>query len=468
MSAADPDHQRVLGIETSCDETAAAVVAAGRRILSSVVASQIDLHARFGGVVPELAGRAHLELLTPVVAEALERAHADGRPPVDAVAVTCGPGLVGSLLVGLSHAKALAMAWDVPFVGVNHLEGHLFASLLDHPELEWPLVVLLVSGGHTVLVLVEGVGRYRLFGQTLDDAAGEAFDKVARYLGLGYPGGPAVDREAVHGDPSGVRVPAGHARRRLRLLLLRPQDRGGPHGRQGARCADRRRRGVVPRGRRRRAGEQGPPGGGGHRREGAVPGRGGGRELVAAAAHRRGVPGRRRGGAGAEPRHVHRQRGDGGGGGTVALGPRRPEPAVARRRSRTSSSLSPLRATPLPATPLPTTPLPATPLPRTETPAPSADRVGACGRAPIASRRPRRGPDHPVRLVVCPGHRSGAPARCGRAGHGRSPRGPVGPHGAVEGLGRAGVRLLHQLREPQGQRAGGQPPRRLHGVLGAP
>jgi N6-L-threonylcarbamoyladenine synthase len=207
MSAADPDHQRVLGIETSCDETAAAVVAAGRRILSSVVASQIDLHARFGGVVPELAGRAHLELLTPVVAEALERAHADGRPPVDAVAVTCGPGLVGSLLVGLSHAKALAMAWDVPFVGVNHLEGHLFASLLDHPELEWPLVVLLVSGGHTVLVLVEGVGRYRLLGQTLDDAAGEAFDKVARYLGLGYPGGPAVDREAVHGDPSAFAFP---------------------------------------------------------------------------------------------------------------------------------------------------------------------------------------------------------------------------------------------------------------------
>ena len=198
---------RVLGIETSCDETAAAVVDDGPRVVSSVVSSQVDLHARYGGVVPELAGRAHLELLTPVIAEALERAGADAHPPVDAVAATCGPGLVGSLLVGISHGKALAMAWDVPFVGVNHLEGHLFASLLDHPELEWPLVVLLVSGGHTVLVLVEGVGRYRLLGQTLDDAAGEAFDKVARFLGLGYPGGPAVDREAVHGDPSAFAFP---------------------------------------------------------------------------------------------------------------------------------------------------------------------------------------------------------------------------------------------------------------------
>jgi len=197
----------VLGIETSCDETAAAVVAPGPLVVSSVVASQIDLHARFGGVVPELAGRAHIELLTPVVAEALDRAGASGSPPVDAVAVTCGPGLIGSLLVGLSHAKALAMAWEVPFVGVNHLEGHLFAALLDHPDLEWPLVVLLVSGGHTMLVLVEGLGRYRLLGQTLDDAAGEAFDKVARYLGLGYPGGPAVDRIAAEGDPDAFAFP---------------------------------------------------------------------------------------------------------------------------------------------------------------------------------------------------------------------------------------------------------------------
>jgi N6-L-threonylcarbamoyladenine synthase len=206
MSGATTD-ATVLGIETSCDETAAAVVAAGPSVVSSVVSSQIDRHARFGGVVPELAGRAHIELLTPVIEEALERARAAGHGHIDAVAVTCGPGLVGSLLVGLSHAKALAMAWDVPFVGVNHLEGHLFASLLDHPDLEWPLVVLLVSGGHTALVLVEGLGRYRLLGQTVDDAAGEAFDKVARYLGLGYPGGPAIDREAAHGDPGAFAFP---------------------------------------------------------------------------------------------------------------------------------------------------------------------------------------------------------------------------------------------------------------------
>jgi N6-L-threonylcarbamoyladenine synthase len=202
-----PVGMTVLGIETSCDETAAAVVAAGPTVISSVVSSQVDLHARFGGVVPELAGRAHIELLTPVVDEALSRASDAGHDHMDAVAVTCGPGLVGSLLVGLSHAKALAMAWDVPFIGVNHLEGHLFASLLDHPDLEWPIVVLLVSGGHTVLVLVEGLGRYRLLGQTVDDAAGEAFDKVARFLGLGYPGGPAVDREAVHGDPTAFAFP---------------------------------------------------------------------------------------------------------------------------------------------------------------------------------------------------------------------------------------------------------------------
>jgi len=197
----------VLGIETSCDETAAAVVAPGPRIVSSVVSSQVDLHARFGGVVPEIAGRAHLELLGPVIAEALERAAGSGIPPVDAVAVTSGPGLIGSLLVGLSHAKALAMAWEVPFVGVNHLEGHLFATLLEQPDVEWPIVVLLVSGGHTLLVLVEEMGRYRLLGQTLDDAAGEAFDKVARFLGLGYPGGPAIDREAGHGDPSAFAFP---------------------------------------------------------------------------------------------------------------------------------------------------------------------------------------------------------------------------------------------------------------------
>ncbi|MGA7416896.1 MAG: tRNA (adenosine(37)-N6)-threonylcarbamoyltransferase complex transferase subunit TsaD [Acidimicrobiales bacterium] len=199
---------RVLGIETSCDETAASVVDHGTAIASSVVASQIDLHARYGGVVPELAGRAHVELLTPVLADALTEAGSDvSGTGVDAIAVTYGPGLIGSLLVGVAEAKALAVAWDVPFVGVNHLEAHLFASLLEQPDLGWPLVVLLVSGGHTLLVEVTSPGHYRSLGGTIDDAAGEAFDKVARFLGLGYPGGPAIDRVAEDGDPEAFAFP---------------------------------------------------------------------------------------------------------------------------------------------------------------------------------------------------------------------------------------------------------------------
>jgi N6-L-threonylcarbamoyladenine synthase len=206
MAAAGVD--RVLGIETSCDETAAAVVDGGSVIASSVVSSQIDLHARYGGVVPELAGRAHVELLTPVLAEALDRAGSDtSGAGIDAVAVTYGPGLIGSLLVGVAEAKALAMAWGVPLVGVNHLEAHLFASLLEQPDLGWPLAVLLVSGGHTQLIEVTEPGRYRLLGGTIDDAAGEAFDKVARFLGLGYPGGPAIDRIADEGDPTAFAFP---------------------------------------------------------------------------------------------------------------------------------------------------------------------------------------------------------------------------------------------------------------------
>ena len=200
----------VLGIETSCDETAAAVVVDGRTVASSVVSSQVDLHAAYGGVVPELAGRAHLELLDAVVARALHDAGlgtGPAGPAPDAVAATVGPGLIGSLLVGVSEAKALSLAWDVPFVGVNHLEGHLFAALLDHPEVEWPLCVLLVSGGHSMLVSMEGRGRYRLLGSTLDDAAGEAFDKVARFLGLGYPGGPAIEAAAAGGDPVAFSFP---------------------------------------------------------------------------------------------------------------------------------------------------------------------------------------------------------------------------------------------------------------------
>ncbi|MEZ5321663.1 MAG: tRNA (adenosine(37)-N6)-threonylcarbamoyltransferase complex transferase subunit TsaD [Microthrixaceae bacterium] len=196
----------ILGIETSCDETAAALVCGGHTVLSSVVSSQIDLHARFGGVVPEIASRAHLELLIPIVAEAVVSGGcSDG--DVAAVGVTAGPGLIGSLLVGVSAAKALALAWDVPFVAVNHLEAHLYASLLEEPDLEFPVVVLLVSGGHTLLVRMDGPGCFEVLGGTLDDAAGEAFDKVARYLGLGYPGGPAIDRLSERGDPTAIDFP---------------------------------------------------------------------------------------------------------------------------------------------------------------------------------------------------------------------------------------------------------------------
>jgi N6-L-threonylcarbamoyladenine synthase len=203
----------ILGIETSCDETAVAVVSAEGEVRSSVVSSQIELHAAYGGVVPEIAGRAHLELLPAVLARAFSEAGLARRgPALAAVAATSGPGLIGSLLVGLSEAKALALAWGIPFVAVNHLEGHLFAALLDHsgpgrPDPPWPLVVGLVSGGHSLLISMEGPGRYRLLGGTLDDAAGEAFDKVARFLGLGYPGGPAIEQAAAGGDPGAFSFP---------------------------------------------------------------------------------------------------------------------------------------------------------------------------------------------------------------------------------------------------------------------
>jgi N6-L-threonylcarbamoyladenine synthase len=196
----------VLGIETSCDETAAAIVMGGNDVVSSVVASQVEIHADFGGVVPEIASRAHLEALNPVIARAIVEAGID-ESRIDAVACTHGPGLIGALLVGVSAAKALALAWDVPFVGVNHLEAHLYSAFLEDPTLEFPLVVLLVSGGHTMLVEMQDHGRYRLLGQTIDDAAGEAFDKIARFLDLGYPGGPAIDRVSMDGDPDSVRFP---------------------------------------------------------------------------------------------------------------------------------------------------------------------------------------------------------------------------------------------------------------------
>jgi N6-L-threonylcarbamoyladenine synthase len=194
----------VLGIETSCDDTAAAVLD-GRLLRSSVVSSQDEVHGPFGGVVPELASRRHLANILPVIHAALEQAGATVRD-VEGVAVTCGPGLVGSLLVGLSAAKGIAFERGLPIVGVNHLEGHLLAVFLDH-AVEFPYLALLVSGGHTSLHLAEARGRYRLVGKTRDDAAGEAFDKGAKLLGLGFPGGRVIDRLARDGDPEALRFP---------------------------------------------------------------------------------------------------------------------------------------------------------------------------------------------------------------------------------------------------------------------
>lgn len=195
----------VLGIETSCDETAAAVVR-GRVILSNVVASQVDLHARYGGVVPELASRRHIERLVPVVDEALERAGV-AVEDLGGLAVTCGPGLIGALAVGVAYAKAFAFAAGLPLVGINHLEGHLFAVVLAQGTFPVPALGLVVSGAHTDLVWIPEPGTYRVVGRTRDDAAGEAFDKVARALGLGYPGGPEIDRLAEAGDPHRVPLP---------------------------------------------------------------------------------------------------------------------------------------------------------------------------------------------------------------------------------------------------------------------
>jgi len=196
----------ILGVETSCDETAVGIVADGRRLLANVVASQAAIHARYGGVVPEVASRHHLEAMLPVVRAALAEARC--RPAdLDAVAVTAGPGLAGSLLVGLNTAKALAYAWSKPLIAVNHLEGHVYANWLLEEAPPLPAVALIVSGGHSEIVLAEGGGRYRLIGRTRDDAAGEAFDKAARVLGLGFPGGPAIEREARSAGPRPPRLP---------------------------------------------------------------------------------------------------------------------------------------------------------------------------------------------------------------------------------------------------------------------
>jgi tRNA N6-adenosine threonylcarbamoyltransferase len=196
----------VLGIETSCDETAAAVVDGGRKVLGNIVASQDDVHAPYGGVVPELASRRHLEVLVPVVRRALETAGM-ALDDVDGIAVTHGPGLVGSLLIGCSAAKAIAYARRRPLVGVNHLEGHIYAAFLEGEPPAHPFLALVVSGGHTALYLAREPRRYERIGQTRDDAAGEAFDKVAKLLGLGYPGGPAVERVARAGDPRAIAFP---------------------------------------------------------------------------------------------------------------------------------------------------------------------------------------------------------------------------------------------------------------------
>lgn len=198
----------ILAIETSCDETAAAVVH-HRQVLSSIVASQIDLHRRYGGVVPELASREHLLTVGDTVETALKKSQRSWND-IDAVATTCAPGLVGALLMGMSIGKTLSIVHQKPFLGVHHLEGHIYAAYLDQPELQPPFLCLLVSGGHTSLIRVNGCGHYQLLGKTRDDAAGEAFDKVARLLDLGYPGGPVIDRLAQQGNPHAFKLPEGN------------------------------------------------------------------------------------------------------------------------------------------------------------------------------------------------------------------------------------------------------------------
>lgn len=199
----------ILAIESSCDETAAAVVRNGREVLSNVISSQIDLHTLYGGVVPEIASRKHIERINQVIEEALSTA-GGSLAQTDAVAVTYGPGLVGALLVGVAEAKAIAYAAGKPLVGVHHIEGHIAANFIEHPELEPPFLSLVVSGGHTHLVRVEDYGVFTILGRTRDDAAGEAFDKVARAIGLGYPGGPKIDRVAREGDPEAIAFPRTH------------------------------------------------------------------------------------------------------------------------------------------------------------------------------------------------------------------------------------------------------------------
>nr|WP_317448637.1 tRNA (adenosine(37)-N6)-threonylcarbamoyltransferase complex transferase subunit TsaD [uncultured Sellimonas sp.] len=199
----------ILAIESSCDETAAAVVRNGREVLSNIISSQIDLHKLYGGVVPEIASRKHIEKINQVIEEALLEAKCS-LDDIDAVAVTYGPGLVGALLVGVAEAKAIAYARNLPLIGVHHIEGHISANYIENKELEPPFLCLVVSGGHTHLVCVEDYGKYKILGKTKDDAAGEAFDKVARAIDLGYPGGPKIDKLAKEGDPNAIEFPRAH------------------------------------------------------------------------------------------------------------------------------------------------------------------------------------------------------------------------------------------------------------------
>ncbi len=199
----------ILAIESSCDETAAAVVHNGREVLSNVISSQIELHKLYGGVVPEIASRKHIEKINQVIEEALKEAEMT-LDDIDAVGVTYGPGLVGALLVGVAEAKAIAYARKLPLVGVHHIEGHISANYIENPDLEPPFLCLVVSGGHTHLVCVKEYGKYEILGRTRDDAAGEAYDKVARAIGLGYPGGPKIDRIAKEGNPDAIQFPKAH------------------------------------------------------------------------------------------------------------------------------------------------------------------------------------------------------------------------------------------------------------------
>ena len=196
----------ILGIESSCDETAASVVKNGREVLSNVISSQIALHTLYGGVVPEIASRKHIEKINQVIEQALADAHVT-LEDITAIAVTYGPGLVGALLVGVSEAKAISFATGIPLVGVHHIEGHISANFIENKELEPPFICLVASGGHSHLVVVKDYGEYEIIGRTRDDAAGEAFDKVARAIGLGYPGGPKIDKVSKEGNPDAIHFP---------------------------------------------------------------------------------------------------------------------------------------------------------------------------------------------------------------------------------------------------------------------